>query len=734
MLSVRRSVLVRVGLGLLAVLWLFLASQGGPAIGQLSSVQSNDASTFLPADAESTRAAEAVRGLEATGTLPAFLLVERPAGVTAADLAAARDLGAALPGLAVGDARLGPYLTGQASPAIPSQDGKAVLLAVSLDAAKVTAPDSAGEAPLPGVVDALRAAALARFPGAQTYVTGPAGLTADLSSAFGAIDGVLLLVALGAVLVILVLVYRSPVLPFAVLLTSVFALSLAGLVVYHLADGGVLALNGQSQGILSILVVGAATDYGLLLVSRYREELRRHESARTALWRAWRAAVEPIAASGLTVGIGLLCLLLSSLNSNRSLGPVAAIGIAAALLSALTFLPVLLLGGRWLFWPRVPRPVHEDVAGSGTAPAAVVAHPARAPRRGIWDRVAGLVERHARRTWIISAVVLAAFAAFFPTFQADGVSQADTFLTSVESVEGGQALAAHYPAGSGEPAEVVVPAGTVAEATRVARSVAGVDSVAAGPADASTAVVDATLADGPDTTAATATVQRLRTALAAADVDALVGGTTATQLDTLDAARHDRALIIPVVGIAVLLVLVLLLRSVLAALVLMACTVLSYAATVGVAALVFDHVLGFPGADPVVPLYAFVFLVALGVDYSIFLMTRVREESVRHGTRPGTLLGLRATGGVITSAGVVLATTFAALAVVPLLFLAQLAFLVAFGVLLDTLLVRSFLVPALAHDLGDRIWWPSRLRPSASGDGTGPRAGGARAARHRTAG
>jgi len=729
MLRVRRSVLVRIGLGLLAVLWLFLASQGGPAIGQLSSVQSNDASTFLPADAESTRAAEAVRGLEATGALPAFLLVERPAGVTAADLAAARELAATLPSLAVGEARLGTYLTGQAGPAIPSQDGKAVLLAVPLDAGEVTAPDSAGTEPLPEVVDALRAAALARFPGAQTYVTGPAGLTADLSSAFGAIDGVLLLVAFGAVLVILVLVYRSPVLPFAVLLTSVFALSLAGLVVYHLADGGVLALNGQSQGILSILVVGAATDYGLLLVSRYREELRRHERARTALWRAWRAAVEPIAASGLTVGIGLLCLLLSSLNSNRSLGPVAAIGIAAALLSALTFLPVLLLGGRWLFWPRVPRPARAGALEHG-AP--------RAPRRGIWDRVAGLVERHARRVWIVSAVVLAAFAAFFPTFRADGVSQADTFLTSVESVQGGEVLAAHYPAGSGEPAEVVVPASAAAEATRVAQSVAGVDSVAAGPADASTAVVDATLADGPDTTAATATVQRLRTALAAADVDALVGGTTATQLDTLDAARHDRALIIPVVGAAVLLVLVLLLRSVLAAVVLMACTVLSYAATVGVAALVFDHVLGFPGADPVVPLYAFVFLVALGVDYSIFLMTRVREESVRHGTRTGTLLGLRATGGVITSAGVVLATTFAALAVVPLLFLAQLAFLVAFGVLLDTLLVRSLLVPALAHDLGDRVWWPSRLRRSTSGDdgrpGDAPRADGARVARHRTAG
>ncbi|NAZ84224.1 MMPL family transporter, partial [Kineococcus sp. R8] len=356
MVSIRgRRVLVRIGLGLLAVLWLFLASQGGPAIGNLSSVQTNDASTFLPTDAESTRAAEAVRGLEATGTLPAFLVVERPGGVRPADLAAAQELSGSLPTLAVGDASLGTYLTGEAAPAIPSQDGQAVLLPVSLDASAVTTPGSDGTEALPVVVDALRAAATAQFPGAQTWVTGPAGLTADLSSAFGAIDGVLLLVALGAVLVILVLVYRSPVLPFAVLLTSVFALSLAGLVVYHLAAADVLVLNGQSQGILSILVVGAATDYGLLLVARYREELRRHRSPRTALWTAWRAALEPVLASALTVGIGLLCLLLSSLNSNRSLGPIAAIGIAAALLSALTFLPVLLLGGRWLFWPRIPR-------------------------------------------------------------------------------------------------------------------------------------------------------------------------------------------------------------------------------------------------------------------------------------------------------------------------------------------------------------------------------------------
>ena len=691
----RRAVLVRILLAALAVAWLAVAAQGGPAVGGLSSVQSNDPSAFLPADAESTRAAEAVRDLEATGTLPAFLVVDRSAGTTPQDLAAAQAF-AADPGVTLAP--------GTQATVVPSRDGQALLVVLAL-------PDD--DAAVEAAVATLREGAADRFEGAKTYLTGPAGLSVDLSSAFGAIDGVLLLVALGAVLVILVLVYRSPVLPFAVLLTSVFALCLAGLVVHRLAASGVLALNGQSQGILSILVVGAATDYSLLLVSRHREELRLHASARTALWRAWRATVEPVAASALTVGIGLLCLLLSSLNSNRSLGPVAAIGVAAALLAALTFLPALLATGRWVFWPRSPHPATAPAAPAETARAG------ESEARGVWARVSRLIERRARRTWVLTAVVLAAAAAFSPTFPADGVSQADTFLTEVEAVSGADVLAEHFPAGSGEPAEVVVAAADSASARAVAESVTGVDSAVTGATDGTTTVVEATLSDAADSTAATGTVRRLRAELAAADVDALVGGTTATALDTLDAARHDRNLIIPVVGVAVLLVLVLLLRSVLAAALLMACTVLSYAATVGVAALVFDHVLRFPGADPVVPLYAFVFLVALGVDYSIFLMTRVREESLTHGTREGTLRALRATGGVITSAGVVLAATFAALAVVPLIFLAQIAFLVAFGVLLDTLLIRTLLVPALTHDLGDRVWWPARLHRRDAGGSTG---------------
>ncbi|WP_369069865.1 MMPL family transporter [Kineococcus terrestris] len=708
MLSVRRARwLTRAALAVLALLWLAVAGVGGPAVGNLSSVQTNDPATFLPADAESTRAAEAVRGLEDTGTVPAFVLLERDGGLAPADVPAAQEFLAGLPDLDVDGTPLERYLAAPPAAVVPSEDGTSLLLPLQL---VESAPEDA-------VVEALRedAAALVDGPagGAQVFVTGPAALAADLGAAFGAIDGILLVVALVAVLVILVLVYRSPVLPFAVLLTSVFALALAGLVVYELAEAGVLTLNGQSQGILSILVVGAATDYGLLLVARYREELRQHASTGTALRRAWRAVLEPVAASAATVAIGLLCLLLSSLNSNRSLGPVAAIGIGAALLSALTFLPVLLATGRWLFWPRVPRPAAPEHAGTGHAAGAEhAAH--RAPRRGVWDRVSGVVERRARRTWIVTAAVLAAFAAFFPTFEADGVSQADTFLAEVESVDGFAVLAEHFDAGAGDPAQVVVPAAQAARAAEVAAATDGVASVAPGPEDGTTAVVQATLTDAPDSTAAAGTVRELRTALSDAGLDALVGGTTATTADTLEAATADRNLIVPVVAVAVWVVLVLLLRSVLAATVVMACTVLSYAATVGLAALVFEHVLGFPGADPVVPLYAFVFLVALGVDYSIFLMTRVREESLVHGTRTGTLRGLRATGGVITSAGVVLATTFAALAVVPLLFLAQLAFLVAVGVLIDTLLVRSFLVPAIAHDVGDRVWWPARVGPAAA--------------------
>jgi RND superfamily putative drug exporter len=506
------------------------------------------------------------------------------------------------------------------------------------------------------------------------------------------------------VLVILLVVYRSPILPFAVLLTAIFGLAAAGLVVYQVADAGLITVSGQSQGILSILVVGAATDYALLLVSRYKEELHVHESSWVALKRAWRATIEPISASAATVVLGLLALVLAGLKGTSGLGPVAALGIAGAYLSAITFLPaVLVLGRRWIFWPSVPR-VHEAEDEN------------RLANRLGWRRVAEAVGRHPRPTWVIVTVALLGMAAFLPTLRLDGIAQSDVFLTRVDSVRGQDLLARHFDAGSGSPIQVLVPEevadaalARLAEEPGVADPFPGLVPGAPPRVVDGRVVLQATLRDAADSTAAVDTVQRVRADLRAIDDRILVGGQTAQQLDTRLAADRDFFVVAPVIVLVVFLVLVVLLRSLIAPLFLMVANVLSFAATMGVSALVFNHVFGFPGGDRTTILYGFVFLIALGIDYSIFLMTRARDESARHGTRRGVLRALAVTGGVITSAGVVLAATFGALTVIPLVFLAQIAFIVAFGVLLDTLVVRSLLVPAFAVDIGRWTWWPSRL-------------------------
>ncbi|WP_024875575.1 MMPL family transporter [Saccharomonospora piscinae] len=658
---------------LLIVAWLAVGSLGGPYAGQLSSVAENDNSSFLPASAESTEVAELERRFATSDEVPAIVVAERAGGVTEAD-------SAYLAGK--GDQIAEWEATSQGSPPLPSEDGRALRLIVPV----------AGD---PGdVVERMRAAlAQDRPDGLDVYVTGPAGQISDLSEAFSGIDGLLLLVAGAVVALILVVVYRSPLLPLLVLLSSVFALSLASLLVYFLADAGAISLNGQSQGILFILVFGAATDYALLLVSRYREELRTTPDRVTAVRAAWRATIEPIAASAGTVILGVLCLLFSDLESNKGLGPVAAIGIAASLLASVTFLPaVLAVFGRTAYWPFRPR--------EGSTPP---------ESGGIWGRVATRVDRAPRAVWVVTSLVLLAGVAFVPQLKASGTSESDVFLNPVESVAGQEVLSRHFPGGAGSPAVVIADAGR-ADAVRAASEVDGVSGAEiTGRADG-LARVEAVLTDPPDSDAAIATVERLRGAVHdVPGADARVGGATAEQLDTRTTSQRDRAVIIPIVLVVVFLVLALLLRAIVAPLVLIGTVVLSFAATMGVSALVFNHVFDFPGADPAVPLFAFVFLVALGIDYNIFLMTRVREEALTHGTRQGTLRGLTVTGGVITSAGVVLAATFSALAVLPILFLAQLAFIVAFGVLLDTLVVRSLLVPALTIDIGKRSWWPSRL-------------------------
>ena len=697
----------------LILAWLAAASVGGPYFGRVDEVSSNDATAYLPQSADATRVQERLADFTGRAAIPAVMVVTADTPLMPADLAVIRERIAATADVA--------GVAGPVSPAIPSADGMAVQAFVPIT-------DSAD---IPAVAREVGTVARTGLPsGVRAYVTGPAGFTADLAGAFAGIDGLLLGVALSAVLLILVLVYRSAILPLAVLATSMFALCVALLTVWWLAKQGVLLLSGQTQGILFILVIGATTDYSLLYVSRYREALRHSPQAWQATQVALRGTLEPVLASGGTVIAGLLCLLLSDLKSNSALGPVAAIGIVFAMLAALTFLPAVLYAcGRAAFWPR--RPAYDPAA----TPAAAV------PTRGAWARLAQGVAGHPRLLWVTTALVLAVAAVGVSQLRADGVPQSDLVLGRSEARDGQQELGAHFPAGAGSPLYVLTDETQLPEVTRTLSDHDGIASVAVTAATSPTGtlpltrdggigtlpgapggmaepaptvldgqvLVQATLTSAADSAEAETTVRAIRDELHALPGRALVGGVTATSIDTVDAAIHDRTLIIPVVLVVILLILMVLLRAVVAPLLLIATTVLSFAAAMGVSALVFNHVLGLPGADPAVPLYGFVFLVALGIDYNIFLMTRVREETLTHGTRDGVLRGLVVTGGVITSAGLVLAATFAALSVIPILFLVQLAFIVAFGVLLDTFVVRSVLVPALVHDTGAAVWWPSAL-------------------------
>ena len=701
----------------LILVWFAAFGAGGASFGSISDVSTNDQAQFLPSSAEATEVNELQEGFRGSDAIPATVVVAADADLDGGQLEAVDDLRERMlevPGVLADDA----------SPVIPSEDGQAVQLFVPIDA-------SEGATPPAEVVGELRAVA-DEYPveGATVAVTGPAGFTADLAAAFSGIDGLLLAVALAAVFIILVIVYRSPLLPFIVLFTSLSALTAAVFTVVSFARADVLLLSGQTQGILFILVIGAATDYALLYIARYRETLGRYERKWDATWAALRGAWEPIVASGGTVIAGLLILLASQLVSNQTLGPVAAIGIVFAILAALTLLPALLLwAGRVAFCPRRLERPHE--------PAHLASDVQRPEEKGVWAATGRLVSRRPRLLWIVSVLVLAVMSLGMLQLKADGVPSSEFILGESEARDGQELLGEHFPAGSGSPAVIIGPESALQDAADVALATDGVASVTviadteAGsapitedgiqafgppgtPAPEPTVVdgmvmLQATLEDAADSAEAEAVVVDLRESLDEVGTDVLVGGETAVAYDTNEAAIADRNLIIPLVLVAILLILMLLLRSIVAPVLLIGTVVLSFAAALGVSGLVFEYVFQFPGADPSVPLFGFVFLVALGVDYNIFLMTRVREESIAHGTRPGIIRGLRLTGGVITSAGLVLAATFAALGVLPILFLVQLAFIVAFGVLLDTFLVRTVLVPALAYDIGPAVWWPSRL-------------------------
>ena len=693
---------------LVVIAWFGVTGFFGPLFGKLTSVQENDNSAFLPDSAESTKAVKLLESFAAgeSTAFPTLVLLEGSVGPEVLQQINAHL--ETVPDLKLGgtDVPLSKYLLpGSQVTAFPAPDGKAVLASILLDGAAIAEVLPNDEPVLPAIVEALREdfTPFAKDLGFDSYVTGAGGLIGDLFGAFGDLDSTLLLTTLGVVAFILIIVYRSPILWFLPLLSAVFALSTAGGIIYLLAKNDVIDVNGQSQGILSVLVLGAGTDYALLLISRYREELHHHSTPVAAMRAAYKGTFEPIVASGATVALGLLVLLLSDLSGNRGLGPIGAIGVAVAVITMVTLLPAfLVLFGRWIFWPRIPR--FDDVDSQLT---------------GTWAKVGNIVERRPRRAWVVTGLLLVVLAAFSTTLKTDGLSTSESFTGNPESVVGQKLLETHFPGGEGDPTKVILKNELIPAVSAKLQSVAGVTAVAPEANAAGVIVKDGlsilnvTLSTAPDSRESRDRIPAIREAVKSIDDSILVGGTTAVFFDTDVAARHDNRTVIPVVLLLITLILGLLLRSIVSAVLLLGTVVLSYFATLGVCAIVFNHIFGFAGADAAFPLFAFIFLVALGIDYNIFLMTRVREESGKMGTRKGVIKGLTVTGSVITSAGIVLAATFGVLGILPLVFLAELGFAVAFGVLLDTIIVRSILVPALVHEIGPKVWWPSKLSKSA---------------------
>jgi RND superfamily putative drug exporter len=661
-------------------LWIVaIAVSFGPA-SKLTGAQENDAVSWLPGKAESTEVLKATQQFSSPDEIPAVLVYERSAGITPADKqAVARHVTqyAELPD--VDRDVIGP---------IPSEDGKALQVLVPINAG------SGGWEVIGARADDIRRVAADRPDGMSFHVTGPGGFAADSQEAFAGIDGKLLYSAAAVVIIILLLTYRSPVLWLLPLLSAAGALFAAQAVIYYLATEADLTVNAQSAGILTVLVFGAGTDYALLLVARYREELRRHEDRHEAMAFALHRSGPAIIASGSTVVAGMLCLLFASMNSTRGLGPVAAVGVVIALAAMLTLLPALLvICGRWVFWPLRPTYGSDDHTETS-----------------VWGRIGRRIAVRPRLTWVTTTVVLAIAALGILRLDPNGLSNEESFTGTPDSVVGEKVLAAHFPAGAGNPLVVVSKADKAAEVSTAMSSTQGIAGVAEPRVAGGLAYLEGTMTDAADTQAAKDTVDRVRASVhAVRGADALAGGGAAILLDTQRASDRDNKVIIPVVLAVVLLILALLLRALIAPLLLVATVVLSFGAALGISALVFDLVLGFGGADVSLPLFVFVFLVALGIDYNIFLMTRVHEESKTHGTRRGALIGVAATGGVITSAGLVLAGTFAVLATMPVVAFAEIGIAVALGVLLDTIVVRSVLVTALNLDIGRHMWWPSKL-------------------------
>jgi RND superfamily putative drug exporter len=660
------------------VLWILAVGVLGSFGGKLTEVQNNEASSWLPGNAESTRALEKMAPFQDPNAIPTTVVYEKKSGFTPEDLAAMKQQAAELQ--TMND------VEGKVVGPIPSKDLQAAQTVVTFDLG------ANGWNKMPTIAKDIHDIAI--IDGGTVYIAGAGGQAVDSAEAFEGLDSTLLLAALGVVILLLLITYRSPMLWILPIFSVIVSLGSSLGLIYFLAKYADLTVNGQSQAIVSILVIGAGTDYALLLVARYREELRRHEDRHEAMAFALHRATPAIIASGTTVIAGMLCLLLADMNSTAGLGPVCAIGIGVTLLAMITLLPALLvIFGRWMFWPM--RPTFGSREPTST---------------GLWAKVGAFIAPRPRKVWAVTTLALAACALGVLTLNTNGLSTEDSYTKEFDSVKGQQVLTAHGLADNSTPIMVVANAPQARQVAEAMTGVRNLEEPSPPVVKDGVAFITANLTVDPTTTAAFDTVDEVRSKVHAVDgADALVSGTSAILDDMLTANTRDAQVIIPVTLVVVLLILMLLLRAVASPLILIATVVLSFGAALGLGSLAFKYLFDYPGADPSFPLFVFVFLVSLGIDYNIFLMTRVREETLTRGTRQGALVALSATGGVITSAGLVLAATFGILASLPLVFLVELGFTVALGVILDTIIVRSVLVTAINLDLGGKIWWPSKL-------------------------
>ena len=689
---------------LVLLTWIAVGALSFSPAGKLTSATTNDQRSSLPAGSPSAKALDLQRRFPGSDTLPALIVFQRSTGLTAQDKALIQADAARIKALHLGSVQ-GVF------PGPSSADGKAAYLTVPIKAANdITL--------LTAQTRAISKAVGAGDGGLTIRLTGPAGFISDTTSVFSNINTKLLIATIAIVAILLLITYRSPFLWLLPLLSvGLFADLPSRALAYLLATKAGVKIDGEVAGITVVLVFGAGTDYALLLIARYREELRRLEDRHEAMARALRQAGPAILASGLTVTLALLTLLAATLNSNRGLGPLAAVSILLTVIAMLTALPALLLAfPRRIFWPQVPR--YES-----------------APREeaGVWARLGGRLfgDSAGRRPRAVAVTTIGVLAVMSLGLLAlnTNLSQADFFRGRVQSVEGQRLLQQSYPSGTTAPTTVVVPAAKLTASLAAAKAIAGV-AVVADHRRRRPATWPPSRSCWPAIPTARpprATVDRLRAAIrATGGPQSVIGGASAQSLDVHRAAVRDSLVVAPLVLLVVLLILAVLLRSLLAPLMLIGTVILSFAAALGTSVLVFHYVLGYAAMNASTPLLAFVFLVALGVDYNIFLMARVREETLTIGTRRGTLKALAVTGGVITSAGLVLVGTFSVLGVLPLVVLIEFGFVVAFGVLLDTFVVRTVLVPALTLWMGPRVWWPSARTVGDTGE---PASGGTRVKR-----